>query len=318
MVYDLQRSMAVKPIFNSENHPTGDGSTYYAPPEHFRTCIWQGAVHGQGATTFWVWERNRPWLPNAEPSFYGNVMDRPGCALATGTTCLDLNRFAEEVTALQKKQAPVAILYSKASFMRDPAYIDTMNRVYTALNFCGVKIDFISENQLEAGKGASYKMLVLPQSTRLTDAAFKALSILSLKTHLVICGDGPEKDPYNNAFPAADVEGIKAKAVAVDGKMDSKTMWPVMLAELGKAQGLPSLSVVDASTGKPAWGIEWLPTTVGTRVVINMVNLTGKPVDVKIFSNGEQVQARDLLSLLGQGRVGRLMPITPVLAEVTR
>jgi beta-galactosidase GanA len=49
--YDLQRSLAYKPVFNSENHISGDGSTYYMPPENFRTALWQGAIHGQGATT---------------------------------------------------------------------------------------------------------------------------------------------------------------------------------------------------------------------------------------------------------------------------
>ncbi len=34
--YDIQRSMAKKPIFNSENHPTLDGYTGYVQPEHFR------------------------------------------------------------------------------------------------------------------------------------------------------------------------------------------------------------------------------------------------------------------------------------------
>lgn len=315
-IYDLQRSMAAKPIFNSENHPTGDGSTNYVPPEHFRTALWQGAVHGQGATTIWIWERTRPWLPTPEWSFYGNVMDRPGCALATGTTCLDLNRFADEVTALEKKQAPVAIFYPKPSIMRNAACIDAMNRVHESLNFCGVKIDFISENQLAAGKGGSYKMIVLPQATHVTDAAFKALLQLPEKTKLVICGDGPQKDPYNNAFPSADADSIKNRATVLDGSMASLAMWPRMLEGLKSAGGLPSISVVDAATEQPVWGVEWLPATLGKRVLVNMVNLTSKPIDVKILSQGKQVQATNLLSRVGPEKVKRLTPVVPVLAEV--
>jgi hypothetical protein len=80
--YDIQRSLAAKPIFNSENHPTLDGYTGYVQPEHFRTALWQGAIHGQGATTIWVWERTT----NHADCLYGNVMDRPGCAQAVGVT----------------------------------------------------------------------------------------------------------------------------------------------------------------------------------------------------------------------------------------
>jgi hypothetical protein len=95
------------------------------------------------------------------------------------------------------------------------------------------------------------------------------------------------------------------------------------------------VSVVDATTGEPAWGVEWLPVTVGGRTVINMVNLTDKPVDVKII-RGEHViyermnapadirdvepslNAVDLLSLGGREKVKTLKPITPVLAEIGR
>ena len=121
----------------------------YVAPEHFRTALWQGAIHGQGATTIWVWERT------ADPAncLYGNVMDRPGCAQAVGVTCLDLNRFAGEVTALQKVKAPVAIVYSGTSIKPDRRYIRSVETIYTALNFSGLKLDFISERQLIAGKG---------------------------------------------------------------------------------------------------------------------------------------------------------------------
>ena len=146
----MQRSFNRKPVFNSENHISRDFSTRYLPPEHFRTALWQGAIHGQGATTIWIWERARKdagsWC------FYGSVLDRPGCALAVGTTCMDLNRFAVEVTALQNEKAPVAILYSNPSFINDAAYNDVMNRVYEALNFCGIKVDFISESHSKPAK----------------------------------------------------------------------------------------------------------------------------------------------------------------------
>lgn len=319
MYYDLQRSVARKPIFNSENHLQPDGSTSYVAPEHYRTALWQGAIHGQGATTIWVWERSKG--PNAPgygdtASFYGSVMDRPGCAEAVGTTCLDLNRFAEEVTALQNAPAPVAILYSMTSFARNSNYLGAIGRAYTALNFCGVKIDFISDKQLAAGKGAQYRMIVCPDATNVPQATFDGVRDLPSKTRLVLIGDSLGKDPYGNPFPADAIAELRRRAIAYPAETASDKLWPELTAELGKLGGLPQVSVVDAATGKPAWGVEWLTAKIGSRTVANLVNLTTKPIEVRFIASGRQVRASDMLSLGGLGEVRVLKPITPVLAEV--
>lgn len=314
MTYDLQRSMNAKPIFNSENHLTPDGSTMYVGPQHFRTALWQGAIHGQGATTIWVWERALdPSHPSyaATACFYGNVMDRPGCAEQVGRTCLDLNRFSAEVTALETKPAPVAIVYSIASMAKNPKHPDMLGRVYTALNFCGVKVDFISEKQLAEGKGKQYKMIVLPEVTNLPRDAFDALVTTP---NTVIVGGGPEKDQYGNDLM---FDLIEKKSVLLPGDADgNKVLWPQFDALLQRLGGLPNVRVVDAKTGKPVWGVEWLPAEVKGRTVINMINLSGKPVDVKVVRQGKDVTARDLLSIGGAAKVKTLLALTPVLAEI--
>ena len=321
MSYDLQRSLATKPIFNSENHPTVDRSTYYVPPEHFRTALWQGAVHGQGATTIWVWER----AFDASSDLYGNVMDRPGCALAVGTTCLDLNRFADEMAALQTVRAPVAILFSIASITRSPRYLEVVNHVYNALNYDGIKIDFISDKQLAGsliGRDfksrpiREYKMVILPEATHVLPATFEALGKLPESTRLVIIGQGPVKDPYGKEYPADELARIENRALCMPDADPQKTLWPALRDELGRLGALPEASVVDAAAGNPMWGVEWLPAKLGTRTVINVVNLTDKPLDARILINGAPVGAKDLLSLGGLADIGRLEPATPVLAEV--
>ena len=312
MSYDLQRSLVPKPIFNSENHPTEDRTTYYVPPEHFRTAIWQGAIHGQGATTFWVWER----CFIQDHDFYGNVMDRPGCAQAVGTTTLDLNRFAEEVTALQKVKAPVAIVFSWASITREPKYLPAVQRVYEALNFCGVKVDFISESQLIWGKGDDYEMIVIPEATRLREPTFSRLASTDAFTFVI--GNPPEKDPYGKPFDADRVQYLRnGRSGDFPGDADAKKdLWPSFMSFLRANHHVPDIRVVDAATGVPVWGLEWLPAELDGRTIINMVNLRDKPVDVTILVKGQAVPAHDLLSLGGKSEVRTLLPMTPVLAEV--
>jgi hypothetical protein len=310
MGYDIQRSMAKKPIFNSENHPTLDGYRGYVAPEHFRTTLWQGAVHGQGATTIWVWERSS----NPADSVYGNVMDRPGCAQAVGVTCLDLNRFAGEVTALQNVKAPVAIVYSGTSIKPDRRYSQSMETIYTALNFSGIKLDFISERQLIAGKGRDYKLIVVPDATQLLPQAVDALGRLG-ETRLAIAGAGLDWDCYGQPTPAVLLRRLHVGALLLlDAKLPARKIQPDLCRELDKLGALPEWRVVDASTGQSAWGVEWLPAKVNGRTVINAVNLLNKPVRVKIMRGNQMLAAADLLTLGAfKEPVETLQPMTPVL-----
>ena len=313
MGYDIQRSMAFKPIFNSENHPTLDGYRGYVAPEHFRTTLWQGAIHGQGATTIWVWERGS----NPSDGIYGNVMDRPGCTQAVGVTCLDLNRFAEEVTALQKVKAPVAIVYSGTSIKPDRRYRRSMETLYTALNFSGIKLDFISERQLIAGKGRDCKLIVVPDATQILPQAMDALGRLR-RSRLAIAGDGLAKDCYGKETPASQLDKLRLGALILDARLPAKKIQTDLRRELDKIRALPPMQVVDAATGKAIWGVEWLPARVKGRTVINAVNLLNKPVDVRILRGNRMLTATNLFSLGGREPVETLQPMTPVLATLGR
>lgn len=308
MGYDIQRSMAPKPIFNSENHPTLDGYAGYVQPEHLRTALWQGAIHGQGATTIWVWERT------SDPAncLYGNVMDRPGCAQAVGVTCLDLNRFALEIAALQAVKAPAAIVYSGTSMKPDRRYSRSVEMAYTALNFSGIRLDFISERQLLAGKGRRYKLIVVPDTTQLLPAAVDVLGRLR-GVRLVLVGDGLAKDCYGKPAPASELGRLRGRALLLDAKLPARQIQPSLCQELARVGALPEWRMVDTSTGEAAWGVEWLPAKVGGRIVINAVNLRRESVHVNILRGNRRVDAADLLSPGGRQQVETLKPMIPVL-----
>jgi hypothetical protein len=243
---------------------------------------------------------------------YGNVMDRPGCAQAVGVTCLDLNRFADEVSALQTLRAPVAILYSGTSIKRDRRYINSVETTYTALNFSGLKLDFISEKQLLAGKGRGYTLLVIPDATQLQPQAVEVLSRLR-GVRLAVSGDGLAKDCYGKDTPADQLAALRAKALLLDAKLSAKQLQPSLCRELAGLRALPEWRLVDAATGEPVWGVEWLPAKIKGRTVINAVNLLRHPVQVSILKGNRPVTAIDLLSLGGREPVETLQPMVPVL-----
>ncbi len=309
--YDIQRSFARKPVFNSENHIVPDGSTHYQAPEHFRAALWQGAIHGQGSTTIWVWERDftNRW------GFIGSVMERPGSAQAVGATCLDLNRLAEEVTALATVKAPVAIVYSMSSIIRrGNEHTGAIWRVYHALNHCGVKIDFISEKQLASGKADDYLLIISPEAETLRDDAFAGLR-KAAKAKLLLIGANFARNEYGKKRDESAVAALLARGEKLEDGDAAKVLWPALRSKLAEVGGAPEYTVVDAKTNEPAWGLEWLPARIGDRWVVNAINFTGTPIDIKILKAGQSVAARDLLSL-GEPPVTALKTLTPVLAEV--
>ena len=239
-------------------------------------------------------------------------MDRPGCAEAVGVTCLDLNRFAEEVSALQTVRAPVAILYSGTSIKPDRRYIRSVETTYTALNFSGLKLDFISEKQLLAGQGRGYKLLVIPDTTQLQPQAVEVLCRLR-GVRLALAGDGLAKDCYGKDTPADTLAALRANALLLDAKLSAKELRPALSRELAGLRALPEWRLVEAATGEPAWGVEWLPAKVNGRSVINAVNLLRHPVQVSILKGNRPVAATDLLSLGSRESVEALKPMVPVL-----
>ena len=150
--YELQRSVHDAPVFNSENHLIFDREARYVDPAHIRAGLWMGAIHGQSATTLWVWERE---LANPRSDNSGSIMERASCSEAVGIVDLDLNRAAREITAIQKAPADVLILQNNSSAVWDRhRYDDCFIKLFTALSFTGLKIGFITERQLieEAAK----------------------------------------------------------------------------------------------------------------------------------------------------------------------
>lgn len=129
-------------------------------------------------------------------------------------------------------------------------------------------------------------------------------------------GQGPQKNPYGEAFPADERTRITARALLLPADAGSDEIWPLLRAELGMLGALPEVWVVDASTGEPTWGVEWLPAKVGRRTVVNIVNLRDALVEVKILRRGKPVEARNLLSLGKNQPIKSLKPMVPALAQI--
>ena len=132
-------------------------------------------LHGLSALSlYWGW-MDKPGDGGA--LLYGRDTRPPYCSLPEAErflrTGLDLRRLRQEILAFQQdQQAPVALLYSRASMLQVPEaggdktpYLLELDRTYDALLELGVPVDFISTRQVLEGKLAQYRALVVPAAT---------------------------------------------------------------------------------------------------------------------------------------------------------
>ena len=275
--YDLQRSVRDAPVFNSENHVINDRETRPVPPEHLRALLWQGALHGQSATTLWVWERTT----DPKSDFYGNVMHHPAAVEAVGRVCHDLNRLAPQVTAFQRLPPQVVLLQSVTAGVWDgAAYTDCLHKLYTALSFTGLPLGFVTERQLEAGQLPRAPLLLVPNVTHLSDAAYAALR--RYPGRVVLVGAG---------CLASDEYGRPRQELAAGlripfqyGSTSWQDLWQAMPAALSSAHVQPIVWVRDG-VGKPLPGIEWRCARVPEGVLVSLCNYCQTPASLTLWQS---------------------------------
>ncbi len=275
LYYDLQRSMKRVPIFNTENHLIRDRDTAHIAGSHIYSAVWQGAVHGQGASTAWVWERSY----DRKSDFEGSILHRPCCAAAMNRCALDLMRCAREVAALQNAVPRVAILYSHAATVWDPAYVGMRSRVYSALNFCGIPIGFITDEQIEAGLLGQYQCVLVTGAEHASRAAIEGMRRFA--------ADGGTVLAYGPVNLVQDEYGHDAApppfAAVLETRKESQTeaLRDALMEQL-QTRGLGPEVVVKTPEGRLPWGLEWRTATLDGRRVINLVNYRKADVQVNL------------------------------------
>jgi len=305
MHFDLLRSCRGQPSFNSENHVIIDRDLAHIPGAHIRNVLWQGAIHGEGASTMWVWER----ALDKQSDFAGSIMHRPECAEAHGRVALDLMRLAPEVTAFQRAPARLAVVYSIASLIYGGTESEAqLHRVYRALSFLGEKLDFITERQLAAGKAKQYRVIAAPGVTHLPQDALQALA--QYDGLVLTAGEGCLS---RDDFDQPSTVGLP-KHVAALSKANDRELRDEIVKALGDS--FPRRVIVrEADTKAEAWGVEWQSAPYADALLVNLVNYTQKPLTVLI--DGPQSAATDLLTGAPVDRQVRLEPLEPALLRFT-
>jgi hypothetical protein len=267
--YELERSTHDAPVFNSENHLIFDREPRYVPPAHVRAALWMGAIHGQSATTLWVWQREKS---NPQGDFAGDFIERPSCAEAVGIVCHDLNRAAPQITALQNAPPDVLILQSMTAAVWDGARYDSaFLKTYTALSFTGVKIGFLAESELERDAVLTAPLLIVPDNLHLSDKAFAALA--SFKGKVIFAsadaGDLLSRNEYDR--PSAGRLPQGAMLAPLELPKTWQALLPLLRTRLMQAGVMPTVQVLGPG-GTPQSGVQWQLARTPQGLVVNLYN----------------------------------------------
>jgi hypothetical protein len=288
--YELQRCVHDAPVFNSENHLIFDRETRYVDPAHIRSALWMGAIHGQSATTMWVWEREKS---NPGGDFAGSIMERASCAEAAGIVCHDLNRAAAEITAIQKEKPQVYLLQDNTAAVWDgKRYDDAFLKLFTALSFTGCQVGFVTERQLEQKTVTDVPALFFPNTVHLSDAAYAGLK--TFKGGMIFYGE-KQQLLTRNEYDQPREPHIAAQHLPL-GKSWQETLHA--LATLVH----PDVNVA-CETGPGS--VQWQTVRTPTGTVINLYNAVHDPRTITIDSknlwidvlSGQHVQAGGKITL---------------------
>jgi hypothetical protein len=192
------------------------------------------------------------------------------------------------VTALNTAKPRVALLYSQPSIFWEGKYQGTIGSLYTVLNFMGENVTFVSERQLAEGTAPRVKWLVVPNATHVlptTPAAVAAFAKSGGKV-LLIGKESLRHDEYDRPlnraidYPTMELAGNEpATAAALRQRLA-----PLQLNDLR-----------DATTGKPAWGVEFRVVQFGRVKLVPLINLNAEAKTVKLPGWAKK-QGLDLLS----------------------
>ena len=310
--YDFQRSMADLPVFNTENHIIVDRDHDVIPPAHLYEALWQNAIHGQGSTAVWVWERTTDHTSDLT----GSILHRPDCVEAVGRCGLDLLRLGSEVAAIQNLGPSVVLLWSTSSQVLCDDHDENLRVAYEAANFLGQPLGFATENKLAeyASSGKlprpldTAKVLILPQVTNLPDDARQGLDKLrAAGVKIVVYASAPAKNDYNQPREVGEVETLP--------KAEYPEKAFALLREHAGAWNLPAYLQVTDGAGQPVFGVEIRSAPYAGGWVASVCNHLRTPRTVTLTGH-EGKSVTDLITGKALGATFTAEPMTPLLLSV--
>ncbi len=272
-----------------------------SPERYIRSRMWEAFIHGKDAVGFFMWARElegRRW----------EVLSRPKELEALGRTALDIRRLAEYIVGFHNAPSETALLYSVDSKLQPNVidYITELEKAYTGLFFLDTKIDFITEDQINEGRLANYRLLIAPRANyineetygKIRDFVYKGGSLFVTKESLSLNEYGDKRDPF---FSIGDKEAAKYGAGSVyyydvNFSQTNERYYHDIFDRLFDRIGIDRPVRVLDDKGNNYWGVEMRFIKKGDDRVVYLLNLTDKPAKIKIKGFPSESETRDLIN----------------------
>lgn len=300
--YTLLKSFqAERPVFNLRLElDAGADTTGELAYRYVHSALWEGAMSGLGGAT----------VP-----MDSLVFQDPYMVEALATASLDLNRLAPIVHAFQTAPADVGILFSYASKVFDDGdpHLRSALNAYEGTSFGGYKVRFISEDQCEAGILDALKILVIPDTPALGEAAFREISEYVEAGGTVARTGAPI--PYNErGYSRGDLIRNTGNTVLVRGlnlpteylhAMDAATVLGV----------LPQIPRPITRQGYPVEGLKSRYVEIDGEGYLYLLNLRKEPVYCTLATQVDR--GRDLVGGRDVTFPTMIEPLVPMLIRLT-
>lgn len=264
------------PLFSLETHIRIEGAEH--PSAVITASLWEAVISGVNGVAL---------APDSP------VMNRPETVEAFVTASLSINRLAPVAAAFQQAPAEVAVLYSDSAKILDDGvpYLKSARFAYEGASFAGYRLRFISEKQLAQGEWTSLKVLIVPETPALTDAAFSAIEQYIDAGGAVIRVGTPI--PYNeHGFSRRTVLQNNKRTVLVRGLNLPTEYLHGMDGAINKG-ALPDIPRVVNKSGYPIEGVKSLYVEYDGGAYLYMLNVRKDAVTCRL--NGKVQSGRDLI-----------------------
>lgn len=282
MWYDYMKSVKDVPVVNSEDHIIRDGRNLQRNEEEFRfnmTDLWQGAIHGRGASVVWLWETADTRALKNGDYYNPNLSRRADYIAEIGKMALDLNRLANEIGAIWDEKARVGILYSDSSITQNPYSLQASYHAYQQAMFHGEKVFFVNETTPEAlNENKEIKLLIVPCCNYLKSATMEQIKLFLDGGGKVLFLNANEKAYYDENAKTPDqtlLNGIMKHSgsgtvsfsyaedmYVQDSKKEVETALKAMISQMSHTV------TVSAENGN----VEWLGAEYGDDYIVSICN----------------------------------------------
>ena len=321
--YDFMTSNKNVPIFDSELHMIPDGvkNVYNEDIKNYSLADrWQCAVHKLGATQIWLMDRGVDTYRMQHIFDATNLTLMPELFAAFSKQQYDLLRLANEITALQTREAEAAILFSHTAIQKNVKYTGDLHSVYANLLNSGEKVFVMNETRPELLLQNGIKVLFLPGATHVSATTVEAIKkFIEQGGRVVMTENDLKYDEHDNPQNKEMLDYIYKNADIIkrsDNESEAAMLERMVKYGVEKCE-LSEIKLVYAENGEEIKNSEYEYTSYNGKTLLNICNYDWNTrKEINVYYKGQKItDFKELISGEKYGENILLEPYIPILLE---